>query len=151
MSDDLRRREALMAANAEPSVEQDNKDLVTEFMEVFGTGNVDDILSFMSDTATWWVGGTMEGVSGTKNRDAFGEMLAGLAALTESGAIGLKPLAWTCQGERIAVETESYSKLNNGRVYNNFYHFVFEVRDGKIQSVREYLDTQHTYSVFLAP
>ncbi len=133
------------------SVEQRNRDVVAEFMEVFGKGNVDDILSYMSDSATWWVAGTMEGISGTKDKAAFGEMLSGLSSLTKTGAISLTPLHWTCQGDRVAVETESYSELNNGRVYNNLYHFVFEVRDGKIQSVREYLDTEHTRAVFLAP
>ena len=133
------------------TVEERNRELVAEFMEVFGQGNVADILSYMSDGATWWVAGTMEGVSGTKDRAAFGEMLSGLAGLTETGAIKLTPLRWTCQGDRVAVETESYSKLKNGRVYNNLYHFVFEVRDGQIESIREYLDTEHTRAVFLAP
>lgn len=133
------------------STEARNQALVAEFMEVFGKGNVDDILSYMADSATWWVGGTMEGISGTKDKKAFGEMLSGLSSLTKTGAIRLTPTAWTCQGDRVAVETESYSELNNGRVYNNEYHFVFEVRDGKIQSVKEYLDTQHTYAIFLAP
>jgi uncharacterized protein len=46
------------------------------------------------------------------------------------------------------VETESYAKLKNGRVYNNLYHFLFIVRDGKIHQVKEYLDTVHTHEVF---
>jgi len=135
----------------ETSLEQRNQDLVAEFMEVFGTGEVERILSYMTDDATWWVGGTLEGVSGEKGREAFGEMLGGLSSLTKTGAIALKPLKWTCQGERVAVETESYSELNNGRVYNNLYHFAFVLRDGKIASVREYLDTEHTRAIFLAP
>jgi ketosteroid isomerase-like protein len=140
-----------MADTQTLSLEQRNQELVTEFMEVFGTGNVENILSFMTDDATWWVGGTLEGISGTKEKLAFGEMLGGLSALTKSGAISLTPLEWTCQGDRVAVETESYSELNNGRVYNNLYHFVFELRDGRIKAVREYLDTEHTRAIFLAP
>ena len=49
------------------------------------------------------------------------------------------------------METESYSKLTNGRVYDNRYHFLFEVRDGQIKRIREYLDTEHARAVFLAP
>ncbi len=59
------------------------------------------------------------------------------------------PLAFTAEGERVAVETESYSEMNNGKVYNNLYHFVFVVRDGKIHEVKEFLDTEHTRAVFL--
>ncbi|HEY2205517.1 MAG TPA: nuclear transport factor 2 family protein [Pseudonocardia sp.] len=132
-------------------VEDANTQLVTEFMEVFSRGDVDAILGYLSDSATWWVAGTMEGVSGTKDKAAFGQMLAGLSDLTTTGAIRLTPHAFTAQGERVAVETESYAELKNGRVYNNLYHFVFVVRDGKIESVKEFLDTQHTAAVFLAP
>ena len=48
------------------TVEAQNKALVSEFMEVFSKGDVEAILAMMDDSATWWVGGTMEGISGTK-------------------------------------------------------------------------------------
>ena len=78
-------------------------------------------------------------------------MLSSLSTATTTGAIRLTPLAWTAEGERVAVETESYAEMTNGRVYNNLYHFVFVVRDSKIESVKEFLDTEHTRAVFLAP
>ncbi|MCW0212305.1 MAG: nuclear transport factor 2 family protein [Pseudonocardia sp.] len=131
------------------TIEDTNKKLVTEFMEVFSTGDVEKILSYLDDSATWWVAGTIEGVSGTKDKAAFGEMLSGLSALTKTGAIRLTPQALTAEGERVAAETESYSELSNGRVYNNLYHFVFIVRDGKIHAVKEYLDTEHTRAIFV--
>lgn len=129
----------------------DNKKLVQEFMDVFGEGDAEKILSYLDDSATWWVAGTIEGVSGTKTKEEFGALLSGLSTETKAGAIKLTPKEWTAEGDRVAVETESYSELKNGRVYNNFYHFVFTVRDGKITSVKEYLDTEHTRAVFLAP
>ena len=126
-----------------------NTALVTEFMEVFSTGDVEKILSYLNPTATWWVGGTIEGISGTKNKEEFGQMLAGLSTGTTTGAIKLTPLAFTAQGDRVAVETESYSEMTNGKVYNNLYHFVFVVRDGKLETIKEFLDTEHTRAVFL--
>lgn len=133
------------------SVEDQNKQLIEEFMKVFSGGDAEAILSYLDDSATWWVAGTMEGVSGTMDKATFGGLLSGLSAGTKTGAIALTPKAWTVQGERVAVETESYSELNNGRVYQNLYHFLFVVRDGKIHAVKEYLDTEHTRAVFLAP
>ena len=133
------------------SVEETNKALVAEFMEVFSSGDADRALSFLADSATWWVAGTIEGISGTKDKEAFGQMLRGIAQATKTGAIRLTPLAWTAEGDRVAVETESYTELANGRVYNNLYHFLFEVRDAKIQNVKEYLDTEHTTATFVAP
>lgn len=130
---------------------EDNKAIVAEFMEVFSAGDVEKILSYLSDSATWWVAGTIEGISGTKNKTEFGEMLGGLSQLSTSGAIRLTPHAWAAEGDRVAVETESYAELTNGRIYNNRYHFVFVLRDGRIEQVKEYLDTEHTRAVFVAP
>ncbi|WP_416061747.1 nuclear transport factor 2 family protein [Rhodococcus indonesiensis] len=133
------------------SLEAANKKLVAEFMEVFTSGDVEAILGYLAPTATWWVAGTIDGISGTKTKEEFREMLSGLSATTRTGAIALTPRAWTAEGDRVAVETESYSEMANGRDYNNLYHFVFEIRDGLIESVKEYLDTEHTRAVFLAP
>ena len=51
----------------------------------------------------------------------------------------------------MAVEAESYGETASGKIYNNLYHFLFEIRDSKIQSVREYLDTMHAQEVLLDP
>ena len=133
------------------SLEERNKQTVTDFMTVFSGGDVEKILGSMTDDATWWVAGNIPGISGTKDKAGFGEMLGGIAANTTTGAIKLTPLAFTAEGERVAVETESYAELTNGRVYNNLYHFVFIVRDGKIAGVKEFLDTEHTTAIFVAP
>jgi len=49
------------------------------------------------------------------------------------------------------MEVESHTETNTGRVYNNFYHFLIRVRDGKIASVKEYLDTMHANNVLCTP
>lgn len=48
------------------AIEERNKSIINQFMKDFSTGNVDKILSYMSETATWWVAGELEGVSGEK-------------------------------------------------------------------------------------
>jgi hypothetical protein len=47
------------------------------------------------------------------------------------------------EGNKVAMEAESYGELRNGRVYNQEYHFLLTIRDGRIAGVKEYLDTQH--------
>jgi ketosteroid isomerase-like protein len=127
-----------------------NKKLVTEFMHVFGGGDVDKIMGMMSDKATWTVKGTLPGLSGTHSKAQFKELLAGIGSHVKGG-ISLTPVAFTAEGDRVAVETKSHAALHNGRVYQNEYHFLFEVRNGKIDRVVEYLDTVHTHDIFLKP
>lgn len=132
------------------NLNEQNKQTVKHFMDVFSSGDVAATLALMADSAIWWVAGTMP-ISGTYDKAAFGKLLAGVAATCKGGAIRLVPKAFTAEGERVAVETESFASLNNGRSYNNHYHFLFTVRDGKIAGVKEYLDTMHTNAVLCTP
>jgi ketosteroid isomerase-like protein len=44
-------------------------------------------------------------------------------------------------GDRVTVEATLTATLANGNRYDNDYCFVFEVRDGLVHRVREYVDT----------
>jgi len=50
----------------------------------------------------------------------------------------------------VAVEAKSSGLLHNGRNYNSSYHLRFEFRGDLVCSVREYMDTMHTYETFVA-
>ena len=125
------------------------KYVVTRFLGTFSGGDVDAIMDMMSDDATWWVAGTLE-VSGTHTKAGFRELLSGIAAECE-GPIALTPKSMIAEGNTVAAEVESLAHLKNGRVYNNHYHFLFEVGGGKIRRVKEYLDTMHTHETFFVP
>jgi uncharacterized protein len=45
-------------------------------------------------------------------------------------------------GEVVVVEHRLSATLPNGRSYVNDYCFVYEVRDGKVWRIREYMDTR---------
>lgn len=135
---------------AERTEEEQTKQVVEEFLKVFSSGDIDGTMDYLTDDATWWVAGTIEGISGSKDKATFKAMLGAIAAGTKTGGIAITPREWTVQGSRAAVEADSYSEPLNDRIYQNQQHFVFTVRDGKISSVKEYLDTEHTRAVFVA-
>ena len=118
-----------------------NKGVVLGFFENFSGGNFDAALDLMTDDATWWVAGKFE-LSGTKTKAEFGELVKGIGAAMPNG-LKITPKGVIAEGDRVAVEAESYGELANGKVYNNQYHFMIELSDGKITAVREYLDTIH--------
>jgi ketosteroid isomerase-like protein len=124
---------------------EENKRVVMGLFEAMNAGNADAVMGALADSATWWVAGNFP-LSGTKTKAQFGELLAGLAPQID-GALRLTPIGVTADGERVAVEADSYAKLKNGRTYQNQYHFLFIVRDGKIQDVKEYMDTMHANQV----
>jgi uncharacterized protein len=127
-----------------------NKQIVLSFFEHFSAGKVDAALALMADTATWWVAGHPEkfALAGTKTKAQFAELVQGIGAAMPKG-LRVTPKGITAEGERVAVEAESYGETASGKIYNNLYHFLVEVRDGKIQAVREYLDTMHAKEVLV--
>lgn len=128
-----------------------NKEIIREFLEVFSRGDVSGVVDRLHDNATWWVSGTMQGLSGTYTKKQMGELLKGVTTVYKQGALQIKPLKMIAEDNFVAAEAESCAELNNGRVYSNLYHFFFEIADGKILRVKEYMDTQHAYDTFLKP
>jgi len=127
-----------------------NKAVVAEFLEVFSSGDVPGILDRLAEDATWWVSGKTEGFAGTKSKEEMGKVLEGVVTVYKDGALRLTPGDMIAEGDRVVVEVEGYAELNNGRVYNPQSVWIVEVHDGRIASIKEYLDTQHAHEVFFA-
>lgn len=128
---------------------EDNKRLVKEFLARFGEADLAGALAMMTDDCTWWIGGKPElfALAGTKTKAEMTELLGQLVPPMKNG-LQMTLHGITAEGERVAAEVESYGENPDGSVYNNDYHFLFVVRDGKLAQVKEYLDPMHTKAVF---
>jgi ketosteroid isomerase-like protein len=51
------------------------------------------------------------------------------------------------EGDRVFEQMDSFARLDDGTVYNNWHAFVHEIRDGKIVQTREYHDPRHVWVV----
>ncbi len=129
---------------------QENKKLVLGFFEDMSAGNVDAFLGTMADNATWWVAGDPKNfpIAGTKTKAEFSQLIGGLGEAMPKG-LKITPKGVTAEGNRVAVEAESYGEHANGKIYNNLYHFLVECENGKVTAVREYLDTMHANDVLV--
>ena len=107
-----------------------NKATALKFMESMGSGQMD--LSLTTEDVQWWVPGR-----GLMSKTEFFELAGGFLGLLKG------PIKMTAEGDRVAVEAESYGELTNGKTYNNTYHFLFVFRDGKICLSKEYNDSAH--------
>lgn len=123
-----------------------NKETVRKFLDDLSNGRMTSMFDAMNDDATWWVAGNFP-LAGTKTKKEFQALLAGIAD-TLPGGLEVVPVAMTAEGDRVAVEAKSKAEnVKNGKSYRNQYHFLFELKNGKIQAVREYLDTMHANDV----
>ena len=128
------------------TLEEENKQLVLKFWEAFSESRFDDALALVADDVTWWVAGSGE-VSGSYTKEEFAGLIKGIGESAPNG-IKIIPKVLTAEEDRVAMECESYGELDNGKVYNNFYHMLHQVRDGKLVNVKEYMDTAHVQEVF---
>ena len=129
-----------------------NEELVRSFFERFADADAPGALTLLDDSVVWRVMGQQGGLpmSGEMDKQAIGDLILAVKQAIPGG-MSLTPTGWTVQGNRVALEMESYGEMTNGRVYNNLYHFLIMLSDGKITTIREYMDTDQVKRVFLDP
>jgi ketosteroid isomerase-like protein len=133
------------------SIEQ-NKKLVVELFARFSANDIAGALDTLTDDATWWIAGKPEQLpaAGAHSKEQIARLFHNMADRLKDG-LKMKVKGAIAEGDKVAVEVESYGELRNGRTYNQQYHLLMTIRDGKISAVREYLDTQHVFATWFQP
>lgn len=129
-----------------------NKELVREFFTRFGANDIAGALACLTDDATWWIAGKPGAlpVRGLLTKETIARVFFNMAGRLKE-PLELRVVDTIAEGDRVALEVESRGELDNGRVYEQQYHFAMTFRDGKICAVREYLDTQHVFATWFHP
>ena len=118
-----------------------NTRIVEQFFANMTQGNVDEAFAVVSADVKWWVPGTLP-FSGTKSKEQYLAIVGRIQAGFPRG-VSFTIRGTTQESDRVAVEVESLGVHVNGKTYNNRYHFLFTIRDGKIVEAKEYMDTLH--------
>jgi ketosteroid isomerase-like protein len=131
---------------------EENNAVALSFFERFTASDIGGALATMTDDATWWIPGKKERSpsAGLYPKDKIGRLFHRMLNALESG-LNMTVVSCIGEGDCVALEVISSGDLKNGRQYRQEYHMLLKFRDGKIASVREYLDTQHANDVWAAP
>ena len=130
---------------------EENKHIVRKFLAKFAERDIEGLIDMLTDDVVWWISGKPELLpqAGNKNKAQISAVFRGLGSKIPGGMeMRLKSLI--SEGDTVAAEVESYGEVDNGRIYNNDYHFLFKIRDGKIALAKEYMDSLHLKTVFAA-
>ena len=125
---------------------EDSKSRVLRFYELMNARKYDEMWSLFLPDAKW--GGVRAEAEEFGSTDNMKAIMVDPMPIFVDGGIQFTVHALTAEDERVADEVESFAPLVNGKVYNNHYHMLFELRDGKIAVVKEYADTAHARDVF---
>ena len=129
----------------------ENKRIVLGFVEALSSGNVEAAKAALADDATWWIPGSLP-VSGTHRgkKAIFEDFLGQAQALFQPNSVSIQVRNAIGEGDSVAVEWIARGKSAKGRNYENYYHLMFELKDGKIQAIREYVDTLYAKEVLFS-
>jgi len=129
----------------------ENKQVVSEFIDAMSSGNVKALDDALADDATWWLPGSLP-ISGTHRgkKGIFEGFMAKAALLFQPGSLAIEIRNTVAEGDCVAVEWVARGKTAKGKAYENYYHIMFEVKNGKLQTVREYVDTLYAKEVLFS-
>jgi len=136
------------AAVDAPVLPPDNAELFARFTR----SDIPGVLALMTDDVVWRIPGKRElsPAAGDYGKERIGRLFNRMLSQLEAG-LKMTVLGSIAEGESVAVEVESSGDLKNGRRYRQQYHFLLAFRDDRISAVREYLDTQHAFEVWMRP
>lgn len=130
--------------NNPANVEQ-NRQIVEAFLQAMQSGDVTHIVEAYHQNATLQtMGNTL--ISGSYNMQQIKEFAGGIFDAFPNG-LSYQIHHLIAEQDRVAVEASVSGQHASGQLYNNDLHFLFTLLDGKILSLKEYLDTEKVTAV----
>jgi uncharacterized protein len=127
----------------------DGKSVLRRYVAAVQAGDPEAIREMFAEDATWTVRAGRLPISGTwTGRDAIlAEFLAAAMAHYEPGSVSLEITGMIAEGDQVVLQWTSRARTRQGRPYENGCIGVFTLREGRIQAVREYMDTLYASEV----
>ncbi|HEY8507953.1 MAG TPA: nuclear transport factor 2 family protein [Steroidobacteraceae bacterium] len=130
--------------------DNENERLVLEFLSTLSNGDLEKVREMLHEEATWKP--QMRDVPGAGihrgRKGIVDDFLAPVRGLFRPGDPKVFVDTIASKGPLVMVETHSGGCLADGRPYENLYAWAFEVRDGKIYTIREYFDSHYVMNLF---
>lgn len=126
-----------------------HKILVAEFIEAMRVSDVEKLAGMITDDFSWWIAGKVEYLqtAGEHDKDFFMGFFGGGADLFPNGA-EFVVTGMIAEGDKVAAEANMTAVTAMGTTYDNSYHFLFTIENGKIARMKEYMDTHHAKTTF---
>ena len=120
---------------------QENIQIVEDFFAAMGSGDRQGLLKLSAEDLEWTIPGEGWPLADTPRSLGLEELLQKASETVETSFP--KPLEFVAQGDRVFVIGVATGKMKaTNRTWEDHWVFDIRVRDGKIESIREYVDTQ---------
>jgi len=125
---------------------KENKEIAIKFFEALSSGS-ETYLDFYNDDSIIWTAGNNT-IGGTRTKKEIIDFAQGILSAFPTG-ITFNITGMTAENERVAVEVSGEAIHASGEAYNNKYHFLLTIKNGKIIELKEYMDTQLAAKILL--
>ena len=124
--------------------------VVRKFFELLNAEDLEGVRALLSEDAAWIPQARdMPGAGEYRGRNVIVDtFLKPIRAMFAPGSPSNRILSLASNGELVLVETHGTGHLKDGRPYDNRYAWAFEIRDGKVAMIREYLDSYYIVRLF---
>lgn len=122
--------------------DQHNLEVVRGGYEAFGRGDIEGLISRLSDDVTWMTPGPgdLPTAGNRRGPDQVRDFFRIISELFEFETF--EPHTFLVQGDRVVVLGDDEVRLkSSGEALQESWAHVFTLKDGKIVEFREYLDT----------
>jgi len=118
-----------------------NVQTVKDFFAAIGRGDREGLLALVAEDVEWIIPGEDWPLAGTRRGHA------GLVDLLETASktieTSTEPREFVAQGDRVLVVGFARGKVKaTNKTFEDDWIFAITVRDGRLKSIREYIDTQ---------
>lgn len=120
----------------------ENKQLLQHIYSELSKGNSTPFLEGLAEDVRWTIMGTTRWSKTYEGKQAILTELLGPLFAQFADQYTATAHRFIAEDDLVAVEVSGSVTTKSGKPYNNSYCYIFRFADGKIQEVKEYLDTQ---------
>lgn len=125
--------------------EKQNEELVKKFFETLSAGDLETLRGMFREDACWTaMSKAIPGAGPHPGRDhIIDEFLAPVRGMFMPGDPKVIINKLTAKDNIVYAETRAVGTFSNGGEYDNLYCWAFEIIDGQVDQIREYMDSHY--------
>lgn len=120
----------------------ENKRLMQGIYAALAEGDDGPLIEAMSDDMQWTWMGTGQWSRTFQGKASVLNELWSAVKTTITPPFKVAASRFLADGDHVVVEAVGHNTTPEGNVYNNKYCWVCHIAEGKLQSIREYMDTE---------
>ena len=119
---------------------EESRRIALQWIECIAENRLDDLTALVAPDATWWVSGQKETAPSARTRPYADVEKRMKEMYKDKKSSAFTTRGVTTEGDTVVIEGSHRFEFQDDRVYENDLMIKFVIKDGKIQSLREYID-----------